>query len=122
MTISKDFENGVDKISQEVSKAAENVKETASDFGGWWKKTSTETKVSTFIGVVLLVWGLWNLKGMIFGVVLVTLGIFCAMGRFDKPLKNFFNWCSTTCKKKSSSSSKKSEEKLEKVDVEEEKK
>ena len=45
--MANDFEKGVDKISQEVSKAAENMKETASNLGGWWKKSSTEEKIAT---------------------------------------------------------------------------
>ncbi len=117
MAISKDFENGVDKISQEVSKAAENVKETASDFGGWWKKSSLEEKISTFIWVILIVWALIGLSGIVFWVILLTLGILCVTGYFEKPLKNIINWFKTTCNSKKTK--KKEEEKLEKVEVEE---
>ena len=47
--MANEFEKGVDRISQEVSKAAENVKGTASDIGGWWKRSSTEEKIATIL-------------------------------------------------------------------------
>lgn len=118
MAISKDFENGVDKISQEVSKAAENVKETASDFGGWWKRSSLEEKISTFVGVILLVSGIRGLSNLVIPAIILTLGILCVTGYFEKPIRSIINWFKSTCKSKKSESKKESkEEKLEKVEI-----
>lgn len=111
-----EFEKGVDKISQEVSKAAENMKETASDLWGWWKKSSIEEKISTILGIILLVLGLYGLFDIVLPVILVTVGILLVTGYFDKPIKSVINWFKSNCK--STRAKKEDKEPLEKVDVE----
>ena len=120
--MANDFEKGVDKISQEVSKAAENMKETASNLGGWWKKSSTEEKIATICGVLLLIWGLRKLRQFLWGVILLMLGFFLISGYFDRPLRRFINWCkSIVSEKKTKNSESKKEETLEKVEVKDDK-
>ena len=121
--MANDFEKGVDKISQEVSKAAENMKETASNLGGWWKKSSTEEKIATICGILLLIWGLRKLRQFLWGVILLMLGFFLISGYFDRPLRKLINWCkSTIASKKEKHTEAKKEEKLEKVEVKKEEK
>jgi len=89
--MSKTLENGFDKVSQEVSQAAEDVKETMNEVGGWWKKSTTEEKVTTILGIILLIRGLWRLRAFIRGVVLLLLGGLLVSGYFNKWLKPLFS-------------------------------
>jgi len=119
--MANDFEKGVDKVSQEVSKAAENMKETASNLGGWWKRSSTEEKIATICGIILLILGLRQLKELLWGGILLVLGFFLISGYFDRPLRKLINWCkSTIASKKEKHTETKKEEKLEKVEVKKE--
>jgi hypothetical protein len=47
--MAKELENTFDKVSQEVSKATEDVKETMHEVGGRWNKSSLEEKITTII-------------------------------------------------------------------------
>ena len=72
--MAKELEKSMDKVSQEVSKAAEDVKETMHEVGGRWKKSSLEEKITTIIGVILIARALWRLRAFIRGILLLILG------------------------------------------------
>ena len=82
-----DFEKGVDKVSKEVSKAAEDVKETMNEVEGRRKRSSLEEKITTIIGIVLFARGLRYLRRFIRGIILLILGGLLFSGYFNKGLK-----------------------------------
>ncbi|MDR0860960.1 MAG: hypothetical protein LBO09_08595 [Candidatus Peribacteria bacterium] len=88
--MAKTLEKNLDKVSQEVSEAVEDVKETMSDVGGRWKKSSWEEKVTTFVGIILLLRGLWKLRTFVRGILLLILGGLLVSGYFNKWLKTLF--------------------------------
>ncbi|MDD2537471.1 MAG: hypothetical protein PHU61_03200 [Candidatus Absconditabacteria bacterium] len=85
--MANELEKGVEKVSQEVSKAVEDVKDTAKEVGGRWKNASLEEKIATVIGIILLAWGFIKLWKFIWGIVLVTLGILLVTGYFNGAIK-----------------------------------
>jgi hypothetical protein len=71
--MTNNFEKGVDKVSQEVNKAAEDVKDTMKDVGGRWSKSSLEEKITTIAGIILLAWGVRQLRIFFWGIILLIL-------------------------------------------------
>ncbi|MDR3168545.1 MAG: hypothetical protein LBU27_02015 [Candidatus Peribacteria bacterium] len=63
--MAKTLEKNLDKVSQEVSEAVEEVKETMNEVGGRWNKSPIEEKITTILGTVFLLRGLWELKTFI---------------------------------------------------------
>ncbi|MDR2540465.1 MAG: hypothetical protein LBD11_01450 [Candidatus Peribacteria bacterium] len=89
--MAKTLEKNLDKVSQEVSEAVEDVKETMSDVGGRWKKSSWEEKLTTFLGIIFLLRGLWKLRTFVRGILLLILGGLLVSGYFNKWLKPLFD-------------------------------
>jgi hypothetical protein len=85
--MAKELEKNLEKVSQEVSKAAEDVKETVHEVEGWWKKSSWEEIITTCIGIILLARGLRQLKEFIWGIILLILGGLLVSGYFNNAIK-----------------------------------
>ncbi|MDR2190400.1 MAG: hypothetical protein LBP53_04350 [Candidatus Peribacteria bacterium] len=85
--MAKELEKSLEKVSQEVSKATEEVKETMHDVGGRWKKSSREEIIITIIGIILVARGLRKLREFIWGVVLLILGGLLISGYFNTAIK-----------------------------------
>ena len=98
--MSKEFEKNVDKVSQEVTKAAEDVKETMYEVGGRRKKSSLEEKITTVVGIVFVARGLRQLRMFIWGILLLILGGLLVSGYFNKGLKSLINYFSAPKKEK----------------------
>jgi hypothetical protein len=88
--MAKELEKNLEKVSEEVSKAAEDVRETMNEVGGRRNKSSTEEKITTIIGIVLLLRGLRVLRRFIGGIILLLLGGLLVSGYFNKWLKPLF--------------------------------
>ncbi|MDR0607695.1 MAG: hypothetical protein LBG52_05100 [Candidatus Peribacteria bacterium] len=88
--MAKTLEKNLDKVSQEVNAAVEDVKETMNEVGGRWNKSSREEKITTILGILLLLRGLWRLKTFIRGILLLILGGLLVSGYFNKWLKPLF--------------------------------
>jgi hypothetical protein len=93
-----DFEKGVDKVSQEVTKAAEDVKDTMKDVGGRWSKSPLEEKITTIAGVILLARGIWQLRTFFRGIILLILGGLLVSGYFNKGLTSIIKYFSKETK------------------------
>jgi len=57
-------------------------KELGSKIGIRWEVSSTEEKLFTIIGIIVLILGLYVLRNMIGGMLLIVLGILCVTGFF----------------------------------------
>jgi uncharacterized protein YacL len=104
--MAKDLEKNLDKVSQEVSKAAEDVKGTMNDVGGRWKKSPIEEKITVIMGIVLGIVGA-TMAGfqilaskLFWGIVLLVLGILLFAGYFNKWLKPLFHSTRKSSKQK----------------------
>jgi len=62
-------------------------KEFGSKIGARWEVATTEEKMFTIIGILLLIFGLYVLRNMIGGMLLIVLGILFVTGFFLKRKK-----------------------------------
>ncbi|MDD3263063.1 MAG: hypothetical protein PHR61_04395 [Candidatus Absconditabacteria bacterium] len=87
-TVVKNAERKFDQVKRQFEEEADFVKEEskviASGIGKWWEKSSTEEKVYTILGIIALIWGLYVLKNMIWGLLLIIVGILFVTGYFVK--------------------------------------
>ena len=75
----KSFAKDVEKEAKVVAKEG---KEIGSKIGNRREVASTEEKIFTIIGIVLLVFGLYTLRNMIGGMLLIVLGMLFVTGFF----------------------------------------
>ena len=103
----------MEKVSAEFDKIADDVKDTTEDIGNRWTTSTTEEKITMIIGIILLVFALIQLRMILWWIVLLTLGLLCVSGFFDRPLKDLIRYCKKEFwwKNKTVSSSAKSAEK-----------
>lgn len=87
------FDKNMEKVSAEFDKVADDVKDTAEDIGNRWSRSSTEEKITMLAGIVLLVRALIKLKTILWGVILLSLGLLLVSGFFDRPLKDLIHYC-----------------------------
>lgn len=84
-------EQKVKAFAKSVEKEADYVKWESKELGSkiWSRRqvASTEEKIYTVIGVLLLVRGLYVLRGMIRGMLLIVVGILFVTGFFIKGRK-----------------------------------
>lgn len=73
-------------IPQEVTEVFDEVKEAAQDVGGWRMHASIEEKVTTIVGILLFAWGLWFLKHLIGGIILLLIGGVLISGFLNQPV------------------------------------
>jgi hypothetical protein len=74
-----------------VNEAVEDVKDTMNGIGGRRNKAPIEEKVTTIIGIFLLLRGLRVLRRFIGGIVLLLLGGLLFAGYFNKWIKPLFH-------------------------------
>ena len=87
------FDKKMEKISVEAEKFAGDVKDTAGDIGNRWSRSATEEKITMIVGIVLLVRALFELSGIIWWVILLTVGLLSVSGFFDRPLRDLIAYC-----------------------------
>jgi len=100
------FNKNVKKVSAELDKVADDVKDTAEDIGSRWTRSTAEERITMIVGIVLLVRALITLRSILRWVILLTLGLLLVSGFFDRPLRDLIRYC-----KKEFWSSKKSSKK-----------
>jgi hypothetical protein len=107
------FDKNMKKVSAEAEKLADDVKDTAEDIGNRWSRSTTEEKITMIVGIILLVRALIKLKTILWGIVLLTVGLLSVSGFFDRPLRDLIRYCKKefSSKKKTVSSTAKSTEK-----------
>lgn len=107
------FDKNMEKVSAEFDKVADDVKDTYEDIGNRWTRSTTEEKITMIVGIVLLVRALIKLRTILWGVVLLTLGLLAVSGFFDRPLRDLIRYCKREfwSKKKTVSSTAKPAEK-----------
>ena len=80
-------ESKVKSFAKNVEKEAkvrfgDETKEIGSKIWTRWEVSTTEEKIFTIIGILLLIFGLYVLRNMIGGMILIVLGILCVTGFF----------------------------------------
>lgn len=80
-------ENRVKSFAKNVENEAkqrfgDETKEIGSKIGARWEVSSSEEKIFTIIGIILLILGLYMLRNMIGGMLLIVLGILFTTGFF----------------------------------------
>jgi len=87
------FDKNMKKVSAEFDKVADDMKDTAEDIGNRWTRSTTEEKITMIVGIVLLVWALFELADIIWWVILLALWLLSVSGFFDRPLKDLIRYC-----------------------------
>ena len=91
------FDKNMEKVSAEFDKVADDVKDTYEDIGNRWTRSTTEEKITMIVGIVLLVRALIKLRTILWGIVLLTLGLLSVSGFFDRPLRDLIRYCKKEC-------------------------
>jgi hypothetical protein len=71
-------------VKAEAKVISKEGKELGHKVGTRWEHASTEEKVYTILGIILLVFGLYFLKQVIGGMILIVIGILFVTGFFIK--------------------------------------
>ena len=87
------FDKNMEKVSAEFDKVADDVKDTYEDIGNRWTRSTLEEKITMLVGIVLLVRALIKLRTILWGIVLLTLGLLSVSGFFDRPLRDLIRYC-----------------------------
>lgn len=78
----------VNEIKKAVKKEAKVIGKEGqviwAKLGTRWENSSTEEKIYTILGILLLIWGLYVLKSLIGGMLLIVVGILFVTGFFMK--------------------------------------
>ena len=87
------FDKNMEKVSAEFDRVADDVKDTAEDIGNRWTRSTTEEKITMIIGIFFLVRALIKLKTILWGIVLLTLGLLLVSGFFDRTVRDMIRYC-----------------------------
>lgn len=83
-TAEKKFDWVKKQFEEEAKFVKAESKVIASGIWSWWEKSSGEEKLYTILGIIALIWGLYVLKNMIWGLLLIIVGILFVTGYFVK--------------------------------------
>ena len=87
------FDKNMEKVSAEFDRVADDVKDTAEDIGNWWTRSTVEERITMIVGIILLLWALFTLRAILWGIVLLTLWLLLVSGFFDRPLRDLIRYC-----------------------------
>ena len=87
------FDKNMEKVSAEFDKVADDVKDTYEDIGNRWTRSTVEEKITMIVGILLLVRALIKLRTILWGIVLLTLGLLSVSWFFDRPLRDLIHYC-----------------------------
>lgn len=111
------FDKNMEKVSVEFDKVVDDAKDTAEDIGNRWSRSTTEEKITMILGILFLVRALIKLRTILWGIVLLTIGLLSVSGFFDRFLRDLIRYCKKELwGKKSSKSTEKTSEKSKKDD------
>lgn len=86
------FDKNMEKVSAEFDKVADDVKDTAEDIGNRWTRSTTEERITMIVWIFLLVWALFELADILWGVILLSLWLLAVSGFFDRSLKDLIRY------------------------------
>jgi len=86
------FDKSKEKFSAEFKEVTEDMKDTAEDIGNRWSRSTTEEKITMLLGIVFLVRALIKLRTILWGVILLTLGLLSVSGFFNRPLRDLIHY------------------------------
>lgn len=90
------------ELSDKLETSAEETKKFAKWVCKWREKAPIEEVVTTVLGIVFLCLALWELRGFIWGTLLLLIGILCVSGYFNSFLKTGIEWIKGQSKKRNS--------------------
>ena len=82
--VEKKLDEAKKQIHEEVKFVHEESKDIATGVTKWWAHSSTEEKIYTILGIFALIWGLYVLRSMVGGLLLIIIGILFVTGYFVK--------------------------------------
>lgn len=82
--VEKKLDEAKKQIHQEAKFVQEESKELATGVSKWWNHSSSEEKIYTILGIFALIWGLYVLRSMVGGLILIIVGILFVTGYFVK--------------------------------------
>ncbi|HRX64173.1 MAG TPA: hypothetical protein P5060_03665 [Candidatus Absconditabacterales bacterium] len=86
-----DFEKKFDDVKKNTKTTAKKVetesKKIMTGVGSWWTKASDEEKIYMVLGIILLLIGLYVLRTIVGGLLLIIVGILFVTGFFVKNKK-----------------------------------
>ena len=86
--VTKQVEKKLDEAKKQINAEAKFVqaesKELATGVSKWWNHSSAEEKIYTILGILALIWGLYVLRSMVGGLLLIIVGILFVTGYFVK--------------------------------------
>ncbi len=81
-TVEKQVKTFAKTFEKEAKNVSAEGKELGSKIWSRWHVSSTEEKIYTILGILILVRGLYVLRGMIGGMLLIVIGILFVTGFF----------------------------------------
>lgn len=91
------------ELSEKIEEKAEETKKVALGVAKWWKSSSTEELITTILGWILILWALWHLRSIVWGILLLLAGVALVTGMFNSYVKSGID----TVTKKTSKKAKK---------------
>jgi len=82
--VEKKLDEAKKQIHEEAKFVQEESKELATGVSKWWNNSSSEEKIYTILGIFALIWGLYVLRSMVGGLILIIVGILFVTGYFVK--------------------------------------
>lgn len=82
--VEKKLDEAKKQIHEEAKFVQEESKELATGVTKWWNHSSSEEKIYTILGIFALIWGLYVLRSMVGGLLLIIIGILFVTGYFVK--------------------------------------
>jgi malate synthase len=82
--VEKKLDEAKKQIHEEAKFVQEESKELATGVSKWWNHSSAEEKIYTILGILTLIWGLYVLRSMVGGLLLIIVGILFVTGYFVK--------------------------------------
>ncbi|MFZ2150820.1 MAG: hypothetical protein WAZ12_04145 [Candidatus Absconditicoccaceae bacterium] len=83
-TFDKKFQTVKKTVQTEAKFVEKESKEIATGVGRRWKVSSSEEKIYTIVGIILLLLGLYVLRNMLGGMILLVIGILFVTGFFHR--------------------------------------
>lgn len=104
------------ELGEKFENSAKETKKVANGIAKWRDHASLETRITTIAGGILVALALWNLKAIIWQILLLTAGILLITGVFDGFVQE---WLEVAREKLNSNQAKKAHKKSQKKDNEE---
>lgn len=88
------------EITEKLEEKAEETKKVARGVAKWWNKSSTEELITTILGGILILCALWQLRHIVWGILLLLAGIALVTGMFNSYVRSGIDTVSKKTDKK----------------------